>query len=137
MERSVRVAGLLEVGLPPAEVAALELNPSSTSEMIERRQVPWWAKENLRAVASLAVEEQQLDWSQARFWTNYLPLSADDQPLVGSVRAFENLQLNVGHGAKSWTLALASGELLARQMLGSPKEGTLDRMPFSPARFGL
>lgn len=49
-------------------------------------------------------------------WGGFRPLTPDGRPLVGP-SAVDGLYLNTGHGSLGWTLACASGELLASSML--------------------
>ncbi|MDF2810003.1 MAG: D-amino acid dehydrogenase small subunit [Microvirga sp.] len=52
-------------------------------------------------------------------WAGLRPARPDGKPLIGATR-FENLWLNVGHGALGFTLAAGSAGLLADQMAGRP-----------------
>jgi D-amino-acid dehydrogenase len=65
-------------------------------------------------------------------WTGLRPMSVDGVPLIGSTR-IEGLFLCTGHGHLGWTLAAASGEHIALQMLGLPT--TLDASAYAPTRF--
>ena len=63
------------------------------------------------------------------------PISADDRPLIGQTLKYPNLYLCTGFGSRGWSIGLASGTLLATQMLGLTCEVSPD--PFLPSRFNL
>jgi len=65
-------------------------------------------------------------------WAGLRPLTPDGRPLLGCTR-LANVFLNTGHGALGWTLATASGKVVADQVLGGPP--SFDATPFSPDRF--
>lgn len=77
-----------------------------------------------------------------RAWAGLRPMCADGRPLIGPTR-LGGLYLNTGHGHLGWTVAAASGELLAR-LLARPSTGSQTGTPdgpraadFAPSRFGL
>ena len=64
-------------------------------------------------------------------WGGFRPLTPDGRPVVGST-AVDGLYLNTGHGSLGWTLACASGELLASSMLPATESiRSSDRLPRS------
>jgi len=65
-------------------------------------------------------------------WSGFRPLSCDGVPLIGST-CINNLYMNTGHGTLGWTMAAASGKLLAE--LIEHKESSIDISPYSPMRF--
>lgn len=80
-----------------------------------------------RIYPSVPTEGRPLD-----AWAGLRPMSPDGRPLLGATRQ-RNIYLNTGHGALGWTLATASGKVVAEQVLGlSP---THDAAPFAPDRF--
>lgn len=52
------------------------------------------------------------DWQNAKLWAGLRPATPTGQPLIGATK-FENLLLNVGHGALGFTLALGSAQRIA------------------------
>lgn len=69
-----------------------------------------------------------------QLWTGLRPLCADGKPLIGATRT-AGLYLHTGHGQLGWTTGVASGQMLARRLLG--RECDVDPTPFAPSRFGL
>ncbi len=61
----------------------------------------------------------QVDASRAdrEAWAGLRPMTPDGRPLLGASR-WHNLFLNTGHGALGWTLAAASGKVVAELVLG-------------------
>lgn len=62
-------------------------------------------------------------------------ISPDDLPLVGPMKHFPNVYLNVGHGARASTLAFKCGKMLKDQMLNEETDVELKTM--SPRRFHI
>ena len=58
-------------------------------------------------------------------WAGLRPATPKGTPLLGAT-PFENLHLNVGHGALGWTLALGSGRVVADLILGRTPAIDLD-----------
>ena len=60
-------------------------------------------------------------------------LSPDDLPLVGPMKHYPNVYLNVGHGTRASTLSFVCAEMISKQVQGS------DVIPknLSPARFHI
>lgn len=65
------------------------------------------------------------DWSNARAWAGLRPATPTGVPIIGKAR-FENLLVNVGHGALGFTLALGSAEVLAAAVAGRQAPVPLD-----------
>ncbi|MNO95892.1 D-amino acid dehydrogenase small subunit [compost metagenome] len=57
------------------------------------------------------------DYQHAREWAGMRPATPSGVPLLGAT-AYRNLWLNLGHGALGFTLACASGRLLAELIGG-------------------
>lgn len=57
------------------------------------------------------------DYANAREWAGMRPATPSGVPLLGPTR-YRNLWLNLGHGALGFTLASASGQLLAELIAG-------------------
>ena len=65
-------------------------------------------------------------------WTGFRPMSSDGVPILGAT-ALPGLYLNTGQGHLGWTLAAASGRLVADAITG--KAAALDGAPYSINRF--
>lgn len=68
------------------------------------------------------------DYAQACEWTGARPATPDSKPLIGAT-IYSNLWLNTGQGSLGFTLACASGRLVADAIAGH--EPALDLAPFS------
>ena len=89
----MRVAGVAELG--------------KSSRDIDTARIEW-----LRAAAKECMPEAG-DYDAAdRFWTGLRPTSPHTQPYIQKVGG--NVSVNSGHGALGWTLAMGSGERLAK-----------------------
>ena len=66
-------------------------------------------------------------------WTGMRPVSPDGLPILGSPRKYDNVFISTGHAMLGITLAPATGEALARLMIGEADPELL--RAFSPARF--
>ena len=71
------------------------------------------------------------DWSRPESWAGLRPATPDGKPIVGA-SGIPGLWLNVGHGALGFTLAPATGQLLADMISGD--ELALDPAPFALKR---
>lgn len=79
----------------------------------------------------------------------YRPFSADDIPVVGSMKSVPGLYIHAGHGTLGWTTSLATAHCLAQdvcdKMIGVAERDTfvlpdgtlLDRSLLAPDRFNL
>ena len=74
------------------------------------------------------IEQRHLDLNA---WAGLRPMPADGRPLLGQAGP-ANFYLNTGHGALGWTLANASGKVVADQILGEPP--AMDTEPFLAGR---
>lgn len=68
-------------------------------------------------------------------WYGYRPLTPDGLPILGPTARYRNLFLATGHGQLGMTLAPASGEIMADQLMG--EDPGPEALLVSPARFGL
>lgn len=73
------------------------------------------------------------DYAHARAWTGARPATPDSKPLLGRC-SFGNLWLNTGQGALGFTLACASGKLVADAIAGRSSELRLDPYSFGSGR---
>jgi len=74
----------------------------------------------------------RVDLREAQAWCGLRPLSADGMPIIGR-SPVRNLFLNAGHGHLGWTMAAASGELLADVIAN--ERPRLDPTPYALSRF--
>jgi D-amino-acid dehydrogenase len=74
-----------------------------------------------------------LDSGAAQPWAGLRPMSADGVPILADT-PLQNVYLNTGHGHLGWSMAAASGRLVAERVLGLSPE--LDISPYSVSRFG-
>ncbi len=72
------------------------------------------------------------DGTLAQFWAGLRPLTPDGVPVIGAT-PMRNLYLNTGHGTLGWTLACASGRVIADQVTGAEPE--IDTKGLGLARF--
>jgi glycine/D-amino acid oxidase-like deaminating enzyme len=72
--------------------------------------------------------------SALRIWTGFRPATADNLPLVGPWPATPGLWIAAGHEGLGITTSLATGRLIADQIVG--RQPAIDDVPFAPARFG-
>ena len=72
----------------------------------------------------------QLAIEQAEAWAGERPATPDGKPIIDRSRRFENLWLNLGHGALGFTLACGSAVLLNALM-------TNGRSPIDASPFGI
>jgi D-amino-acid dehydrogenase len=63
-------------------------------------------------------------------WAGLRPATPTSMPIIGST-PYDNLLLNVGHGALGFTLAMGSARLLARQLAGTQPDPVAE--PFAYA----
>ncbi len=57
----------------------------------------------------------------AEHWCGLRPMTPDDRPILGPTR-YRNLVVNTGHGHLGWSLACATGRMVADHILGRPPE---------------
>jgi glycine/D-amino acid oxidase-like deaminating enzyme len=76
-----------------------------------------------------------------RAWTGFRPATSDGLPLIGPAAPFaddtchRSTWLATGHEGLGVTTALATGKLIAAQMLGLGDVLPIDAAPYQPARF--
>lgn len=68
-------------------------------------------------------------------WWGWRPMCVDELPLIGPSSRWANLHLATGHGMMGMSMAAATGELIAGDILGQPAD--IDPAPYLPARFGV
>ncbi|HWT15424.1 MAG TPA: FAD-dependent oxidoreductase [Patescibacteria group bacterium] len=68
-------------------------------------------------------------------WWGWRPMTTDDLPIIGASTRIDGLWLATGHGMLGMSMANATAELLAAQMLG--RETVIDPRAYLPARFAL
>jgi D-amino-acid dehydrogenase len=77
--------------------------------------------DNLFRLLGQVLPQVHFDRSAAKAWCGLRPLSADGMPIVSGT-PLRNLFVNAGHGPLGWTLAAASGRLIADLILNRPPE---------------
>ena len=70
---------------------------------------------------------------RSNLWVGQRPLTADGLPVIGALE--DGLYVATGHGMFGVTLALPSGDVLAREILGSGDRG--DLTAFTPNRAAI
>jgi D-amino-acid dehydrogenase len=107
---AVRIAAMVDIGAPHAAIDHGRL-------AILKRQVA----ESFPHLGDL---------DDAQPWAGQRPATAQGKPIIGA-SPFDNLLLNVGHGALGFTLACGSGRLIAELVQGGKTSIAID-----PFRFG-
>jgi D-amino-acid dehydrogenase len=73
------------------------------------------------------------DLKAASFWAGLRPMTPDGTPIIGPTR-YANLHLNTGHGTLGWTMACASGRVMADMLSGRKPE--IDTADLAMSRYG-
>lgn len=73
-----------------------------------------------------------MDRDRLNPWTGFRPMSSDGVPILGNT-PIPGLYLNTGHGHLGWTMAAASGRVVADAILGETP--AIDVTPYSINRF--
>jgi D-amino-acid dehydrogenase len=94
------------------------------------------APERLAAIRH-AGDQYLGDWrgGDEHAWVGMRPLTPDGLPLIGLLPGADNLYVATGHAMLGVTLAPATGEALARYMLGDVRASEAQLAPFDPGRF--
>lgn len=71
--------------------------------------------------------------SHADIWMGARPCTTDSLPIIGPVRGYQGLWVNIGHGHCGITLGPPTARLLAEMITGGPT--FCDPAPYSPNRF--
>jgi D-amino-acid dehydrogenase len=87
---------------------------------------------NLLGLLKAVLPREPFDPATGRAWCGLRPMSVDGVPIIGPTR-LSNLFVNTGHGHLGWTMAAASGQLLADLVSGDTP--AVDPAPYAPARF--
>ena len=88
--------------------------------------------DNLRRLLKRVYPQIAVDEARLSAWAGLRPMTPDGLPLLGSSK-IKNLFVNTGHGALGWTLAAASGKVVAELITGNPPD--YDIAPFRLDRF--
>ncbi|WP_431281420.1 D-amino acid dehydrogenase [Humitalea sp. 24SJ18S-53] len=75
------------------------------------------------------------DWMRIGPWTGLRPATPTSAPILGLVPGLENLALDVGQGALGFTLAMASGRIVADALAG--RQAAIEMDGFQPSDHGL
>jgi D-amino-acid dehydrogenase len=73
------------------------------------------------------------DYSHLQPWCGLRPATPKGTPILGATR-YENLVVNVGHGALGFTLAMGSGRVVADILAGRAPEIAMDGLELKPSR---
>ena len=116
--RQLRVAAMVDIGHRESD----SFHPALDEKRIAA----------LRQLASETFPDAG-DFSQATPWAGLRPSTPKGPPILGRPQQAgrpDNLWLNVGHGSLGFTLACASGDLIARAISHETRPGTLlDTLP--------
>ena len=96
-------------------------------------------KERVRALMDSAREFLGTDFDENKdvaVWSGVMPVSPDDFPMVGPLKRYPNLYVNVGHGFRGTNWSMATSKLLAQLMSGESRT-CIEAELASPRRFGL
>lgn len=123
-----------------AESVAFNLQPRRTGQLLigsSRELVGWDRGINRRIVGKMLRKAREyvpgIERLRAlRVWIGFRPAIADHLPLIGHWPLGERLWIAAGHEGLGITMALATGRLLADQMVGNPP--AIDIEPFAPSR---
>ena len=66
-----------------------------------------------------------LDFSHIKTWCGLRPATPEGTPVLGRTR-YDNLLLNIGHGALGFTLACGCGKIMADMASGREPEISLE-----------
>lgn len=80
--------------------------------------------------AARATFPNAADWSHVKSWAGLRPATPTGMPIIGRAR-YDNLLVNVGHGALGFTLAFGSAELIAAELSGRKASVPLEYFSYS------
>ncbi len=100
---------------------------NSVSPDIEPRMIEMMLRRCEHFMPSIA------NLKHVRTWTGFRPASADSLPLIGPLPAEPDLYIAAGHEGLGITGAIATGRLVAEQILG--KTPSIPHEPYLPGRF--
>ncbi len=85
-----------------------------------------------QVIARYADAKKSIDAGRVSSWAGLRPTCVDGVPILGST-AFDNLFLNTGHGHLGWSLAMASGKVVADVVSGNKSD--IDLRSYNIDRF--
>jgi len=88
--------------------------------------------QNLMRLLREVIPVEPLNLESAQAWCGLRPMSADGVPIVSDT-PLSNLFVNTGHGHLGWTLAVASGQMLAELVTG--RTPSFDPRAYALSRF--
>lgn len=123
-----------------AESVAFNVQPRRTGQLLigsSRELVGWDRSINQTIVGRMLDRARQYmpgigDLHALRVWVGFRPAIADHLPLIGRWPLNRRLWIAAGHEGLGITMALATGRLIADQILGRPS--TIETEPYDPAR---
>ncbi len=126
-----------------AESVAFNVQPRRTGQLLvgSSRELVGWDRSINREIVSRMLSRcaeylpRLPELSALRVWIGFRPAIADHLPLIGGWPGSERLWIAAGHEGLGITMALATGRLLADQIVGKPP--AIDPAPYDPARLEL
>jgi len=123
-----------------SDSVAFNAQPRSTGQILigSSRQLgapdPAIELHMLERILARAVEYMPgvADLSAIRTWTGFRAATPDQLPLIGLAPGCDNVYLATGHEGLGISTSLATGRLLADEILG--RDSAIPRAPYSPAR---
>ena len=123
-----------------AESVAFNVQPRRTGQLLigsSRELVGWDRSINQEIVGRMLQRASEylpgLTVLHAlRVWVGFRPAIADHLPLIGRWPSSRRLWIAAGHEGLGITMALATGRLIADQIIGRPS--AIDVQPYDPAR---
>jgi glycine/D-amino acid oxidase-like deaminating enzyme len=123
-----------------AESVAFNVQPRRTGQLLigsSRELVGWDRSINREIVGQMLDRAREYmpglaDLYALRVWVGFRPAIADHLPLIGRWPLGRSLWIAAGHEGLGITMALATGRLLADQIVGRP--AAIDVLPYEPTR---
>lgn len=111
------------------------LRVAGMADLVGHDTTIWPARLDLLVREARAAFPQAADWTRIGPWTGLRPATPTSAPILGPVPGLENLLLDVGQGALGFTLAMASGRIVADALAGRPAQ--IEMGGFQPSDHGL
>lgn len=123
-----------------SESVAFNVQPRRTGQLLigSSRELVGWDRSINREIVGRMLERARLympglaDLFALRVWVGFRPAIADHLPLIGRWPRGRGLWIAAGHEGLGITMALATGRLLADQVVGHPS--AIDVQPYEPSR---
>lgn len=123
-----------------AESVAFNVQPRRTGQLLigSSRELVGWDRTINREIVGRMLERAReylpglQELSGLRVWVGFRPAIADHLPLIGRWPLAERLWIAAGHEGLGITMALATGRILADQIVG--RAPVIDPEPYRPSR---